>query len=69
VLRQAFSITSSPRPANEVTLASLETGSGAAFEPALKLYRKCGFIEGGAFDGYEKSPFNQFLHLELVSTQ
>jgi len=51
------------------TRLSLETGSGAAFEPALKLYRTYGFIEGGAFDGYEKSPFNQFLHLELVSTQ
>lgn len=47
---------------------SLETGSGPAFEPALELYRKHGFIDGGAFDGYEKSPFNQFLHLELVST-
>jgi putative acetyltransferase len=45
---------------------SLETGSGAAFEPALELYRKYGFIEGGAFDGYKKSPFNQFLHLDLV---
>jgi putative acetyltransferase len=48
---------------------SLETGSGAAFEPALNLYRKYGFIEGGAFDRYEKSPFNQFLHLDLVTTQ
>ena len=48
------------------TRLSLETGSGAAFEPALKLYRKYGFIEGGAFDSYEKSPFNQFLHLDLV---
>ena len=45
---------------------SLETGSGTAFEPALELYRKYGFSEGGAFDGYEKSPFNQFLHLDLV---
>ena len=51
------------------TSLSLETGSGPAFEPALKLYRKYGFIEGGAFDGYEKSPFNQFLHLDLVSSQ
>jgi putative acetyltransferase len=47
------------------TRLSLETGSGPAFEPALRLYRKYGFIEGGAFNGYEKSPFNQFLHLEL----
>ena len=45
---------------------SLETGSGPAFEPALELYRTRGFTEGGAFNGYEKSPFNQFLHLDLV---
>ena len=51
------------------TRLSLETGSGLAFEPALKLYRKYGFTEGGAFAAYEKSPFNQFLHLDLVSTQ
>lgn len=49
------------------TRLSLETGSGAAFEAAVTLYRKYGFIEGGAFNGYEKSPFNQFLHLELVN--
>jgi len=48
------------------TRLSLETGSGPAFEPAVTLYRKYGFTEGGAFDGYEKSPFNQFLHLDLV---
>jgi len=46
---------------------SLETGSGQAFEPALQLYRGHGFTEGGAFDTYEKSPFNQFLHLDLLS--
>jgi putative acetyltransferase len=51
------------------TSLSLETGSGPAFEPALKLYRKYGFIEGGAFGGYEKSPFNQFLHLDLSVLQ
>ncbi|HZM93531.1 MAG TPA: GNAT family N-acetyltransferase [Vicinamibacterales bacterium] len=44
---------------------SLETGSGPAFEPALSLYRKYGFTEGGAFGDYEKSPFNQFLHRDL----
>ena len=48
------------------TRLSLETGSGPAFEPAVRLYRKYGFTEGAAFDGYEKSPFNQFLHLDLV---
>ena len=46
---------------------SLETGSGAAFEPALELYRKYGFKEGGSFGGYERSPFNQFFHLDLPS--
>jgi putative acetyltransferase len=44
---------------------SLETGSGPAFEPALSLYRRRGFIEGAAFSQYEKSAFNQFLHLSL----
>lgn len=45
---------------------SLETGSGPAFEPALALYRTRGFTSGGAFGDYEKSPFNQFLHLDLI---
>ena len=49
------------------TRLSLETGSGPAFEAALELYRKHGFTEGGAFGGYEKSPFNQFLHLDLAT--
>lgn len=51
------------------TRLSLETGSGPAFEPALALYRKRGFTNGDAFGGYEKSSFNQFLHLDLVSTE
>ena len=46
---------------------SLETGSGDAFEAALRLYRKRGFQEGEAFADYEGSAFNQFLHLDLVS--
>ena len=45
---------------------SLETGSGAAFEPAVGLYRKYGFTDCGAFDGYEQSAFNRFLHLDLT---
>ena len=44
---------------------SLETGSGASFEPALALYRRRGFRNGGPFADYEASRFNQFLHLEL----
>jgi putative acetyltransferase len=47
---------------------SLETGSGPAFEPALALYRKRGFVNGEAFGGYEASSFNQFLHLDLHET-
>lgn len=43
----------------------LETGSGKAFEPALALYRKNGFVSGAAFGGYEATDFNQFLHLDL----
>jgi putative acetyltransferase len=44
---------------------SLETGQGPAFEPALALYRRRGFIDGEAFADYVRSPFNQFLHLTL----
>lgn len=44
---------------------SLETGSGPAFEPALNLYRRRGFVDGEAFAQYERSAFNQFLHLSL----
>jgi putative acetyltransferase len=44
---------------------SLETGSGPAFEPALGLYRRRGFVTGGAFGDYVPSAFNQFLHLDL----
>jgi len=47
---------------------SLETGSGPAFEPAVALYRKRGFVNGEAFGGYEASAFNQFLHLDLSET-
>jgi putative acetyltransferase len=44
---------------------SLETGSGPAFEPALALYRRRGFVNGAVFADYEQSAFNQFLHLKL----
>lgn len=46
----------------------LETGSGSAFEPALALYRKNGFVNGDAFGDYEATAFNQFLHLDLEPT-
>lgn len=44
---------------------SLETGSGPAFDPALSLYRRRGFVDGAAFGDYERTAFNQFLHLDL----
>jgi putative acetyltransferase len=44
---------------------SLETGVGPAFEPALALYRKRGFVDGGPFAAYQPSAFNQFLHLAI----
>jgi putative acetyltransferase len=44
---------------------SLETGRGPAFDPALGLYRKRGFVNGAVFSDYVASAFNQFLHLEL----
>ena len=44
---------------------SLETGTGPAFEPALALYRRYGFVNGEAFGDYVRTDFNQFLHLAL----
>jgi len=52
-------------PGSVLRRLSLETGSGPAFEPALSLYRKRGFTDGEAFANYERSSFNQFLHMEL----
>lgn len=49
-----------------LTRLSLETGSGPAFEPALELYRRRGFVSGDAFGGYQASAFNQFFHLQLA---
>ena len=56
-------LTASQRNARRL---SLETGGGDAFEPALSLYRKRGFVNGPSFGEYEASDFNQFLHLELA---
>jgi putative acetyltransferase len=51
--------------ARGVKRLSLETGSGPAFEPALALYRKRGFVVGEAFSDYQRCAFKRFLHLEL----
>lgn len=45
---------------------SLETGSGPAFDAALALYRRRGFVDGPPFADYVRSDFNQFLHLDLT---
>jgi putative acetyltransferase len=44
---------------------SLETGRGAAFEPALSLYRGNGFIDGAAFGDYVPNGFSRYLHRDL----
>lgn len=49
-----------------LSVLSLETGSGPAFEPALALYRRRGFANGAAFADYQLSDFNQCLHLQLA---
>jgi putative acetyltransferase len=44
---------------------SLETGTGPAFEAAVTMYLRHGFKHGGAFADYEKSDFNELMHLDL----
>jgi putative acetyltransferase len=47
---------------------SLETGSTPAFEPALAMYRRFGFVQCGPFADYREGPFSRFLSTELDST-
>jgi putative acetyltransferase len=53
--------------AQGLSVLSLETGSGPAFDPALALYRRRGFANGEAFGDYVLTEFNQCLHLDLVN--
>jgi len=46
---------------------SLETGTMGAYAPARALYVSAGFRPCGAFGGYEPSPYNTFMTLELVA--
>jgi putative acetyltransferase len=39
----------------------LETGSAAAFLPAIRLYERNGFSRCGPFDGYTDDPFSVFM--------
>ncbi|KKB61255.1 histone acetyltransferase [Robbsia andropogonis] len=50
------------------TRVSLETGSGDAFEPAIMLYSRHGFVKGERFGSYAQTGFNQFFHLDLGTT-
>lgn len=40
---------------------SLETGSGAPFEPAIALYRRYGFDDCAHFADYKPDPFSRFM--------
>ena len=40
---------------------SLETGSTPAFEPAMAMYRRFGFMECGPFADYREDPFSRFM--------
>ncbi|RQO71158.1 GNAT family N-acetyltransferase [Aquitalea sp. FJL05] len=44
---------------------SLETGSTAAFQPALALYESFGFSRCGPFADYREDPFSIFMSLEI----
>lgn len=44
---------------------SLETGSNEAFEPAIAMYQKHGFIECGPFGEYRADPYSRFFTKSL----
>jgi putative acetyltransferase len=47
------------------TWLSLETGSGAAFAPAISLYKKFGFEHCGPFSEYRAGSFGRLMTLKL----
>lgn len=48
-----------------MTRLYLETGSSAAFAPALALYQGAGFEFCGPFAGYVEDPFSRFMTREI----
>lgn len=48
-----------------IVRVSLETGSGAFFEPARRLYEKHGFTPCGPFGSYGDDPNSSYYTLEL----
>jgi putative acetyltransferase len=45
---------------------SLETGSASSFLPAHALYRDCGFLPCGPFEGYGEDPHSVFMAKALL---
>jgi putative acetyltransferase len=46
---------------------SLETGTAPLHVPAVALYRSVGFVSCAPFAGYQASPHNQFMSLDLAN--
>ena len=44
---------------------SLETGTGAAFDPAHRLYEAAGFSRCGPFGPYREDPFSVFMTITI----
>ena len=44
---------------------SIETGSGEFFEPARKLFKKCGFKDCKPFAHYKEDPNSCYMNLPL----
>jgi len=43
----------------------LETGTHSAFDPAVALYKRFGFVECAPFEGYEEDPHSRFFMKSL----
>lgn len=51
--------------ARGLTRLSLETGTAPAFEPAIRLYTRYGFVPCPPFGDYQEDPHSRFLTLTL----
>lgn len=51
--------------AKGVSRLALETGSGPAFDPAIALYSRFGFVDCAPFADYGPDPFSRFMALDL----
>ena len=55
--------------ASGLTSLWLETGSAAAFAPALKLYESAGFTRCGPFGDYTADPFSVFMTQKIGAAE